>query len=158
MGLNLTDAERVLHDLDLRAEVSKTPDPSVPPDAVLASDPAAGTGTTKGSSVRLTVSLGPKVAAVPDLKGLTSSDAAARLAEAGLALGTVNGTGVVVNQDPAAGTSVPQGAQVTVVLSKGTPSPKVTPQPKPPPTTTTTTTKPSVTVTTKTTETRLPPP
>ena len=64
--------------------------------------------------------------AVPSLAGLKLDDVSARLADAGLALGTVEAlrhpdldSGVVVGQGPLAGQLLPRGGQVRLTMSLG---------------------------------------
>ncbi|MCL6106773.1 MAG: Stk1 family PASTA domain-containing Ser/Thr kinase [Actinobacteria bacterium] len=92
-------------------------------------DPSEGTQVSKGSTVKYTVSKGPqppKQVTVPDVSGLNVSDAAARLHQAGLGLGTATQqfsdtvpSGEIISQDPAAGSAAKTGSSVDVVVSKG---------------------------------------
>ena len=76
---------------------------------------------------------GPKQAAVPNLSGLSQSDAKAAIAKAGLVAGTVTeeysedaSAGAVLRQNPAAGVQVNGGSAVGYVVSKGqAPPPKI---------------------------------
>jgi RHS repeat-associated protein len=79
--------------------------------------------------VDLVVSLGPPpVGTVPSVLGLSQSGAQADIGAAGFLLGAVGGQfnaavppGVVVSQDPAAGTAAPAGSLVSLVTSLGVP-------------------------------------
>jgi beta-lactam-binding protein with PASTA domain/predicted Ser/Thr protein kinase len=100
---------------------------------VFRQDPKANTDVKRGDTVTYWVSSGKPVAGVPDLSGLSQSDAQVALAGAGLVLGvvtsqtstTVSG-GLVISQDPVAGTQVDKGSAVNIVVSSGSPSPSPT--------------------------------
>ncbi len=96
---------------------------------VISVDPASGTQVDQGSTVKYTVSKGPappKMVTAPDVTGMSQSDAAARLSQAGLKLGNITqqysdsvASGDVISQNPAGGQSVKQGSSVDLVVSKG---------------------------------------
>jgi beta-lactam-binding protein with PASTA domain len=96
-------------------------------DVVISQNPAAGTFVLIGSSVDLVVSLGqPKV---PDVQDMNEADAAsAIIAVDNLTVGAVTyeysdavASGNVIRQDPLAGTPVPIGSPVDLVVSLGQP-------------------------------------
>jgi serine/threonine-protein kinase len=98
-------------------------------DVVTATDPAAGESVPKGTKVRVNVSSGPQVAAVPSVVGLSIQDATAKLNAAGFNpnpsfVDSTAPQGQVVSQSPAPGTSEPQGTSVKLSVSNG--PPKVT--------------------------------
>ena len=79
----------------------------------------------------------PKPVAVPDLKGVPEADAVAELNDVGLLVGERThknndsvASGAVIKSDPVAGTKVPPGSKVDLVVSKG-PAPTPTPKPTP---------------------------
>ncbi|MHC4575283.1 MAG: PASTA domain-containing protein, partial [Planctomycetota bacterium] len=93
---------------------------------VISQSPMGGTTVPEGSSVELTVSLGPAV--VPDLVGKTESEATSALAAFSLTVGAISfeysdtiAIGRVVIHNPGAGTIVPVGSSVDLVLSLGQP-------------------------------------
>lgn len=102
---------------------------SVAAGIVMRQDPTAGTRVQTDSTVSLTVSLGPEpvpMSTVPNVVGQTQAAATARIASAGLALGTVTQTysptvpaGQVISQNPAAGTQVQTGSTVSLTVSRG---------------------------------------
>ncbi len=113
---------------------------TVAADTVLAQDPPAGASVPAGTTINLTVAVGPSAAPVPDLRNLSLSDAANTLAAAGLRLGT--GTeaydptvpaGQIISQDPSPGVQLAPGGAVNYTISKG-PEPTPTPTPAPTPT------------------------
>jgi serine/threonine-protein kinase len=92
---------------------------------VISQAPSAGVEVKPGSTVTLTVSSGQQTTVVPNVAKMDIANAQNTLIAAGLVLGAqteVNDAapaGQVVSQDPAAGTSLPAGGSVSVVISKG---------------------------------------
>jgi serine/threonine-protein kinase len=78
-------------------------------------DPSAGPAAF-GSTVTVSVSLGPQPVKVPNLTGDSVPEATAALQKVGLTLGNVYGPakGGVFHTTPDAGTSVPPGTSVTI--------------------------------------------
>jgi len=90
----------------------------------------AGSMTPVGTSAdEPAVDLAAEPPMVPDVRGLSARDAVLRLARLGLAA-RVSGDGVVVEQDPAAGSSLDQRGTCTLRLERvaPAPSPSATPQ------------------------------
>jgi serine/threonine-protein kinase len=106
-------------------------------------DPPEGTTVDSGSTVSLTIAIGPELTIVPDLRLKAESDALNLIAQAGLAIGTrteafdsVVPAASIISQAPGSGQSVARGTAVDYVVSKGpepTPTPAPTPVPTPPP-------------------------
>jgi len=106
-------------------------------------DPPADTTVDSGSTVKLTIAIGPELTIVPDLRLKTESDALNLIAQAGLSIGTrteafdaIVPAGSIVSQQPGSGQSVARGIPVNYVVSKGpepTPTAAPTAQPTPPP-------------------------
>lgn len=94
---------------------------------VIRTEPGAGQVVPRSATVAVVVSKGPAPVAIPDLTGMTPSDAEATLRASGLTMvvgdpvevaldtGLV---GLVAEQDPAAGGTLPAGSEVTVRLGK----------------------------------------
>lgn len=105
---------------------------SVETGRVIDQDPEAGKAFSKGTQVNIYVSKGKEPAAdetVPDLSGMTASEAEAELAKHNLVSKAGDGvydadveTGRVVTQSPNAGSTVKAGDTVTYQLSLGTES------------------------------------
>ena len=100
---------------------------SIAAGSVISQNPAGGTGLAYGSSVDLVVSSGPAVTTVPNVTGLSQAAAETAILAADLVAGSVTTqtsstvpAGDVISQNPAAGTSVPPGAAVDLVVSLGT--------------------------------------
>jgi serine/threonine-protein kinase len=95
---------------------------------VVSQDPEGGTRKPPGTTVKLSVSQGPpaaKKASVPDVVGLDSGTAQADIEAAGLvsAVETVGTSdqsrdGIVLKQDPGAGTEVDPGSPVTIFVGQ----------------------------------------
>ncbi|MGH9046288.1 MAG: Stk1 family PASTA domain-containing Ser/Thr kinase [Acidimicrobiales bacterium] len=93
---------------------------------VLAQSPPEGTTVRKGSTVTLSVPKPTNAVEVPNLIGLTPSEAAAQLTPAGLSVGSQTQacsnsvrSGDVSGSSPAFGTSVGRGTAVNLTLSSG---------------------------------------
>ena len=87
----------------------------VPEGEVVAQSPASGTAP-RGATVTLTVSRGPDLVQVPDLRGMGRDEAEATLEDLGLdprAVDLPDGSGAVLTQSPAAGSRVRRGSVVT---------------------------------------------
>jgi beta-lactam-binding protein with PASTA domain len=93
---------------------------------VVSTRPPAGQSRMPGDGVTLFVSVGAPSITVPDLKGLTLDEARALLEQLGLVLGststrssTQSEPGLIIDQNPAAGTLSAEGAAVRVTLVRG---------------------------------------
>ena len=109
---------------------------------VISQNPLAGVSVTSGSAVNLVVSSGPAPpppasASVPNVVGDTQATATTAISGDGLVVGTVTTqssavtSGLVISQNPAAGSSVASGSAVSLVVSSGSapPVPPVVPEP-----------------------------
>jgi beta-lactam-binding protein with PASTA domain len=101
-------------------------DATVPAGSVIGQAPSGGTSVAQGSAVNLTVSKGPAPINVPNLVGQSQSAATTALTTAGLAVGSISTThsatipqGIVMGQAPPAGTPVPAGFSVNLLVSLG---------------------------------------
>jgi eukaryotic-like serine/threonine-protein kinase len=104
--------------------VASTPVSSTrPAGTVLTQSPAGGITATRGSTVSITVSGGAQVRTVPDVVGETEAAADRILRNAGFTVRVVDRPdpgrpGLVVEQDPGAGTRVQGTTQVTIYVSR----------------------------------------
>ena len=91
---------------------------TVPAGTVIGTDPGAGQPAPRDSEVRVIVSKGPELVAVPNVVGSTVEAASEALAAVGLTPDVQNyGPGKRVRaQDPSAGAQVPKGSKVTLFL------------------------------------------
>ena len=124
-GMNQQDARKALEKAGFKVSPAASVEDSqdVPKDHVTRTDPAAGQSVAKGTSVLLYISSG--MTKVPDLSGKTKDDATKILE--GLhfnitireqASNTV-AKDMVISTDPAAGSSIQQGAMIIVTVSSG---------------------------------------
>jgi hypothetical protein len=97
-------------------------------DRVLEQSVASGKEAREGSRIVLIVGGGPSVAEVPDLIGITYSEAVSKLKQAGYLLGGVKeirsatvAAGLIAGQDPKAGTALDRGSYVYLTTSIGPP-------------------------------------
>jgi serine/threonine-protein kinase len=93
---------------------------------VLSAEPKSGESLSKNSDVKLVVSKGPEKVAVPNLAGLSNTDAIAALTSARLALGSIAEEfsetaplGTVISSSPASGKKLSLNALVNLTISKG---------------------------------------
>ncbi|MEV5973569.1 Stk1 family PASTA domain-containing Ser/Thr kinase [Streptomyces sp. NPDC051921] len=91
-------------------------------------DPAPGDRIRDNGTVTLTLSRGPRIVKVPNLKGTPLPEARKRLADEGLAPGVVTyafsesvAQGAVISSDPEPGTERSPDSAVALVVSKGVP-------------------------------------
>jgi beta-lactam-binding protein with PASTA domain len=98
---------------------------SAPLGTVLAQSPAAGTELMKGDAVAISVAVAPPGVSVPGVLGRTAGDAQAAVSGVGLAPQVFESfdasapTGTVMGQVPIAGATVPRGAAVVLLVSRG---------------------------------------
>jgi eukaryotic-like serine/threonine-protein kinase len=96
-----------------------------PVDTVLAMAPKSGTEVIEGTTVRVNYSKGPKPISVPNVVGMPFESAESTLQGAGFAVSREDvddadqPEGVVVGQNPAAGTQQSKGSVVTLQVSEG---------------------------------------
>ncbi|HSO49920.1 MAG TPA: Stk1 family PASTA domain-containing Ser/Thr kinase, partial [Acidimicrobiia bacterium] len=125
-GLSQDEALQRLQDDGFVPRLFFEPSDTVEVGNVIRTDPTFGTEAEEGSTVDVYVSSGAEEIAVPPLVGETLDDARQLLEDAGLTLGTVTDRpdadrpeGTVIEQSPAAGVEVGNGAPVNVVVSTG---------------------------------------
>lgn len=123
---SVAQAQQLLSEAGFQSRTSDVFDDDVPSGLVVGSDPTAGTETRKFQLVSLFVSKGPQLFELPKLTGGTLDDAKNALNQAEMALGIVTeqfddavAAGVVLAQDPAAGTPARHGTPVALSVSKG---------------------------------------
>ncbi|WP_329121532.1 Stk1 family PASTA domain-containing Ser/Thr kinase [Streptomyces sp. NBC_01353] len=95
---------------------------------VMATDPASGARIRGNGTVTLTISRGPQIVKVPNLKGKPLAEAKRLLAKEGLAPGVITrafsqdiAQGAVISSDPEPGTERSPDSAVALVVSKGVP-------------------------------------
>jgi beta-lactam-binding protein with PASTA domain len=123
-GSSQEEAEAKLEDVGFEAQVEMVNSDRVEAGLVIRSDPPGGTTATRGSTVVLTVSKGQKLAKVPVLVGTQRSVAVQQIRGRGLTPSveeeeSAKPAGEVIRQAPSAGSELPRGSTVSIVVSKG---------------------------------------
>ena len=138
VGMTEPQARDVLRQLGLQGGTTTTANSaSVPEGRVLSSSPEPGTSVEVGGTVDLVLSTGNVT--LPDLVGMTRQRAEEVLGNTAYQLTVTiseveNGDvppGTVVDQSLPAGTDVPQGSSISIVVAKAPPEPEPTPSPSP---------------------------
>ena len=100
----------------------------VPEGTVIRQVPPAGMNVKEGKIVKITVSQGGEIVYVPDLKGQTVRSATISLRALGLILGELTkkysikyAEGIVLSQDPIAGSTIEKDSSINVLVSNGVP-------------------------------------
>lgn len=130
-GLTLEKAEKMLSNSNLNvyktAEVSSE---TIEPGLVVYTDPKAGSVVSANREITIFISSGPstttlKTYAVPDVRGLSQSDAKNFLIKAGFSNVVVETKddparkGVVLSQSPSAGSTVKENEKIIITVSTG---------------------------------------
>lgn len=123
-GLSSEDAESALEEAGFEPQLTEVNSEGVESGLVIKSDPRGGTTTTRGSVVTLTVSKGPKLSKVPVLVGTARGLAVQQIRGRGLVPSVTEEesskpAGEVIRQAPSAGSELPRGSGVAIVVSKG---------------------------------------
>ncbi len=125
VGEDPATAGQQLGALGLKVATLNESSATITPGNVTRTSPPAGTAVAVGSTVTVYVSTGPPTVAVPDLKHDTQAQAGAAISAAGLVanfimqpVSNANQNGVVLSQNPAAGTQVQNGSTVNVVIGQ----------------------------------------
>ncbi len=123
-GLNSAQAQQKLKNEDLLVTFVQAPSDTVPEDHVIAQDPTPSSLVKAKTTVRLTISTGPRQIEVPNVVGLSLGEAKKEIQEAGLVLGTVTEAympgvtdGTVVSQQPTAESGAIRGDEVDLVVA-----------------------------------------
>jgi serine/threonine-protein kinase len=123
-GLERGEAAERLKDAGFQPQVRPVHSSEVEEGVVVHSDPSAGTVATRGTSVTLFVSRGPRQVRVPVLVGSQRSVAVQQIRARGLSPEVSeeesrSPAGQVVDQSPSAGAVVDPGSVVSITVSKG---------------------------------------
>jgi beta-lactam-binding protein with PASTA domain len=99
---------------------------------VISQSPTADAQVPSGTTIAIVVSTGPLLATVPNVLGLPQATAQANIESAGLGVGAVSlqasaslPPGAVLAQNPAGGSQVPVGSDVSLTVSAGVVVPTV---------------------------------
>lgn len=121
----VTSAEAALKVLEPKLTLINENSATVTQGLVTRTDPPAGSYLAKGSSLKLFVSLGPKLVAAPRLENLNIAEATAKLLASGFKLGAINSwfdshpIGQVYDYLGADGTPIPEGISIDLDVSLG---------------------------------------
>lgn len=125
--MDITNAQNTLIAAGLVLGSETQANDAAPVGQVISQDPAAGTSLPQGGFVNVVVSKGPVSVSVPSVVNMTRSNAEAQITNAGLVANTQESAvtdpaqdGIVISQDPASGSSRPQGSTVTIVVGRYT--------------------------------------
>ena len=123
-GLTIGEARALLEASHFMLATVDDPTSLEPAGTVVGQDPPPDTGLMQGSRVTLHVSTGEAMTTVPDVVGLDIASARDQLQAHGLhttefTVSDDTAGGTVLSQDPARGSSVPVGWEVTLYVSSG---------------------------------------
>ena len=128
LGKTLVEARQILSERKLKLKVAtQAYNDHFPPETIFATVPAAGEKVKEGATVVVSLSLGPRLVAVPDVRNLTEERARAALSEVGFKKVTVAArehstevpSGTVIRQIPQGGLEIDPSQPVQLVLSLG---------------------------------------
>ncbi len=123
IGFSLERATSELEDVGLEVDVKTRVSDTAKVGSVVEQDPLAQTQVEVGSTVTIWVAKQPPLVPVPVFTGLTLAEAQSLALQVGVnlvpteQLSTTVPVGTIISQDPAAGTEVPKGSDVQVVVS-----------------------------------------
>ncbi|AXL89680.1 Stk1 family PASTA domain-containing Ser/Thr kinase [Streptomyces sp. CB09001] len=125
VGLSKADAQQQADNIDLVLTFKQQECEDQPKGNICAQDPKQGTDVEKKSTVNLVVSTGAPKVEVPDVEGLTFSEAEAALKEKGFEVEkqseeSTQTPDTVLTQDPKSGASQEKGSTVTLTVAKET--------------------------------------
>ena len=123
-GESQDEAVAALEEAGFEPLVRRANSEAVEAGSVISSDPRGGTTATRGSTVTITISSGPRLARVPVLVGSQRSVAVQQLRARGLSPSVEEEeseatAGEVIRQSPSAGSELPRGSTVAIVVSEG---------------------------------------
>jgi serine/threonine-protein kinase len=127
VGLNKTEATKILDNLGLRSEVSSEIfSEDIQKGRIISTEPGGGGRVSPDGVVGLVISKGKERILVADLVGKTPDKASQEIANLGLTVGEIFeaydmkiASGFVIKTDPESGTEVKRGSIVNLIVSKG---------------------------------------
>ena len=124
-GLRPKQVVTRLENRDLTAELEERPSDTVEAGLAIRSVPGAGEVVERGEQIKVFVSSGPELVAVPNVTGLSREVAEDRISDAGLTPGQITEQesaepeNEVIAQDPAGGGEVEKNTTVNLTVSTG---------------------------------------
>ncbi|MFD1715162.1 Stk1 family PASTA domain-containing Ser/Thr kinase [Amnibacterium flavum] len=126
VGATYDSAADALQELGLVASEHSEASNTVEVGQVVRTDPPSGTRLAPGDPVDVYVSTGPTELAVPTLANMGLSAAQDALTAAGFTVGSITAqhsstvpADTVISSDPAAGTPIPEGSTIGIIVSDG---------------------------------------
>ncbi len=124
-GQSESAARATLQNAGFQVTSSTQESSSSSPGTVISQDPAGNSQAAQGSTVAIVVAKAPATVQVPDVTGKTASQATSALSGAGLNVVETTKSvtdqaknGIVLSENPGAGTTVNKGSTVTIVVGK----------------------------------------
>jgi serine/threonine-protein kinase len=124
-GKDANEAANDLGAMKLKTKTIREASSTIADGSVIRTDPAAGASVDEGSTVTLVVSSGPEQVTVPDVVGMTQSQATSTLQGAGFHVVSqdqltthASENGQVLDQTPNAGTKAAKGSTVTITVGR----------------------------------------
>jgi eukaryotic-like serine/threonine-protein kinase len=124
-GLSQSTAETTLTHAGFQVASSTQVSTSVTPGDVISQDPAPVSQVAPGTTVNIVIAQAPPKVNVPNVTGQKAGAASSSLSGAGLSVKQQTQTvsnqsqdGIVISQNPSAGSSVDKGSTVTIIVGK----------------------------------------
>ncbi len=118
-------AESTLASYGFKCDINSAYSETIAAGAVISQDPKSGATAYSGDVITLVISKGREPITIPDVEGMSQSDATSTLKSAGFAVSvqqeyhnTVS-EGAVFDQNPSSGTTAYKNSIVTIYISKG---------------------------------------
>ncbi|MDR5658317.1 Stk1 family PASTA domain-containing Ser/Thr kinase [Serpentinicella sp. ANB-PHB4] len=125
VGMNIDDAKVWAEEIGLMMDINTQHHETIPVNEIINQSPSGGMIVRDGSSVRVNVSQGTRTTTVPTIKFTEAIDVPTLLQNSRLTRGEVTyqfsefPEGIVIEQSPAAGEVIREGASVDYIVSKG---------------------------------------
>lgn len=125
VGKDEETAKSTLMQKGLKVTISYANSDSVATGKVISQTPKANSSVYKGNTVTIVVSSGKQIIAVPNVIGMTSTEAKDKLTSLGFDVSvgeeysSTVASGKVISQSPDASVSLEKGATVNIIVSKG---------------------------------------
>ena len=131
VGENADDVKKQLIDMGLTPEIEYEESSEYAEGIVMRSSVSEGASVEEGSNVVLTVSAGETGVEIPDVVGMTEAEAVSTLVNKGFTISKTEGydqfiaSGSIYKQSPEGGAKAPAGTSVSLYISKGPETSKV---------------------------------
>ena len=125
VGETLEDARAMAAEAGIELEETEEYSKDVAAGLIIEQQDTQGTSIEKGSSVKITVSLGEQTVKLPDFVGMTLNDATIQCSTLGITFSTLQENSdtvdenVIIRQSVKAGTEMTEDTQLYLIVSKG---------------------------------------